>query len=99
MLYREARSSLTDVDAPAAYAEKASESERSFLSAAVARLTDTMEGRAEGQAIPDNVAAAQATVYRAEALRGAIPTGQPKGQGPHLALTARGQRGPRLLLG
>jgi hypothetical protein len=48
-----------------------------------------MERQARGQVTPDNVAAVQATVYRAEALRGAIPTDQLKGSKAPIWLSMR----------
>lgn len=85
--YAETGGSLTDPEALAAYAQDASDSERSFLSAAVGKLAKAIELEAKRGARPDNVAAVQATVYQAEALRGAIPTRQANGTKAHTWLS------------
>lgn len=87
--YAEAGHSLTNPNALARYAQDASASERAFLSAAVTRLTEAIELEVKGQATPENVAAVQAAVYRAEALRGAIETKQPKGTKTHTWLSQK----------
>jgi len=81
--YVEAGHALTDADALAGYALEVGSSTRSFLSAAVTKLAKRIALEAKSRATPDNVAAVQATVYRAEALQKAITTERPKGRRAH----------------
>lgn len=85
--YVNAGNRLTDPEALATYAEDASASARSFLSAAVGKLTRAIEQGVKARATPDNVLEVQATVYRAEALQGAIDCRQPKGSKAHTWLS------------
>ena len=85
--YVEAGHALTDADALARYALEVGSSTRAFLSAAVTKLAKRIALEAKSRATPDNVAAVQATVYRAEALRLAIKTERPKGRRAHTWLT------------
>lgn len=85
--YAETGASLTDPESLTAYARDASDSERSFLSAAVGKLAKAIERDAKRQATPENVAAVQATVYRAQTLRESIPTKQSKGTKAHTWLS------------
>jgi len=87
--YAETGGSLTDPEALARYAAGASDSQRAFLSAAVGKLAKAIEHEAKRGATPENVAAVQATVYRAEALRGAIATKQANGTKAHTWLSQR----------
>jgi integrase len=79
--------SLTDPQALAGYARTVGSSTRAFLSAAVTKLCERIELKAKSQATPDNVAAVQATVYRAEALRQAVHVERLAGQKAHTWLT------------
>jgi integrase len=79
--------SLTDPKALTEYAATVGSSTRAFLSAAVAKLCAAIEVEAKSQATPENVAAVQATVYRAEALREAVTVEASAGQKAHTWLS------------
>jgi integrase len=83
----EAGINLTDPEALAAYAQTLGKSSKSFLKAAIRLWSAGIELQAKGQATPDNVDAIQATVYRIEALNGAIQVESAKGQKAHTWLT------------
>jgi integrase len=83
----EAGINLTDPEALADYAKTLGKSSRSFLKAAIRLWSERIELQAKGQATPDNVDAIQATVYRIEALNGAIQVESAKGQKAHTWLT------------
>jgi len=79
--------SLTDARALADYAARLPKSSRAFLKAAVRLWGDNVALKAKAGATPENAAAVQATVYRIEALNGAIQVEASKGQKAHTWLT------------
>ncbi|MEA3345174.1 MAG: tyrosine-type recombinase/integrase [Chloroflexota bacterium] len=85
--YVEEGGDLTDPHQLTRYAKTVGSSTRAFLSAAVTKLAGQIEQEVKERATPGNVQAVQAAVYRAEALRGAVKTGQPKGQRAHTWLS------------
>jgi integrase len=87
--YLETGGSLTDAEALARYAETLPASGRAFLKAAVGHIAEAIAGHAKGQATPENVSQVQATLYRAEALQGAIQVEKAKGQKAHTWLSQR----------
>jgi integrase len=78
---------LGDPDALNAYAATIGSSSRAFLSAVVAKMTQRLELVAKSGATPANVAAVQATIYRAEALRDAVTVEKPEGTKAHTWLS------------
>jgi len=93
--YVEAGYSLTDPDDMADYAETASASARSFLSAALGKMYDAERQRINGFADPgaENAVELEARMAQAmrklDALRGAIDTSQTKGTKAHTWLSQR----------
>jgi integrase len=85
--YRDAGGDLFDPDQLAEYAQDLPASGRAFLKAAVKLVTDRLAVQVKGMATPENVAAVQATLYRAEALQDAIQTETPKGTKAHIWLS------------
>jgi integrase len=83
----EAGVSLTDPQALARYANEVGTSTRAFLSAAVTKMCEEIEHQAKAQAAPDNVAAVQATIYRAQALQEAVKVQKSEGQKAHTWLS------------
>ncbi len=79
-------SNLADAQALTRYAQGLPVSSRAFLKAAVRLLTDGMATALKGQAMPGNVNAIQAALYRIEALQEAIPVKQHAGQKAHIWL-------------
>ncbi len=79
--------SLTDADALEAHALTLPTSGRSFLKAAVGKLTDRLATQAKRQATPGNLAEVQAGLLRIEALQEAIHVEQPKGDKVHIWLS------------
>lgn len=78
---------LTDAQALGAYALSLPKSSRAFLKAAVKLWGDDLALRAKAGATPENVAAVQATIYRAEALSQVIQVEAAKGQKAHTWLS------------
>lgn len=87
--YLDAGHDLTNMAELANYALTIGSSTRSFLSAAIGKLADSLELMAKRGATPDNINNVTATVYRAQALKGAIKTKQPKGSKAHTWLTQK----------
>jgi integrase len=85
--YQDAGGDLFDPDQLAEYAQELPASGRAFLKAAVKLVTDRLAVQVKGMATPENVAAVQATLYRAEALQDAIQTETPKGTKAHIWLS------------
>jgi len=85
--YQDAGGNLLDAEQLAEYAQGLPASGRAFLKAAVKLVTDRLAVQVKGMATPDNVAAVQATLYRAEALQDAIQTKTPKGTKAHVWLS------------
>jgi integrase len=85
--YTAAGHSLTDPEILSDYARTVGSSTRAFLSAAVAKLCAAIERDAMAQATPENVAAVQATIYRAQALRDAVTVETPAGTKAHTWLS------------
>jgi len=85
--YTGAGHSLTDAEALTRYAATVGNSTRAFLSAAITRFTKQIEQATKSSATPDNVAAVQATLYRAEALRSAVMVEQTSGEKAHTWLS------------
>ena len=75
--------SITDPDALSAYALTVGTSTKSFLKATIAIISKKMTLEAKGSATPENVLAAQAVIYRAEALQSAITVQTHKGTKAH----------------
>lgn len=86
--YLDTGASLTDAAAIEAYALGLPDSGRSFLKAAVRKLTDRLAIQAKRQATPGNLAEVQAGLLRIEALQEAIQVSQPKGEKVHIWLSA-----------
>lgn len=78
---------LLDPEALNEYARTVGTSTRAFLSAAIAKLSREIEHAAKREATPENVAAVQATVYRAEALRDAVTVQRAEGTKVHTWLS------------
>jgi integrase len=85
--YQDAGGDLFDPEQLAGYARDLPASGRSFLKAAVKLVTDRLAVQVKGAATPENVAAVQATLYRAEALQDAIQVSAPRGTKAHLWLS------------
>jgi integrase len=85
----EAGVSLTDPQELNEYARNQGSSTRAFLSAVITKMTRAIEHQAKSGATPDNVAAVQATVYRAEALREAVTAEKNEGQKAHAWLSQK----------
>ncbi len=78
---------LTDPVALAEYANSVGNSTRSFLAAAVTRMTQELELLAKGSVTPDNIDVIQAAVFRAQALQNTIKIRQSQGERAHTWLT------------
>lgn len=85
--YQNAGGNLFDPEQLTEYAQDLPASGRAFLKAAVRLVTDRLAVQVKGMATPENVAAVQATLYRAEALQDAIQTKTPKGTKAHVWLS------------
>lgn len=88
--YLASGAALTDQAALAAYAATLSKSRRGHLKSAVKKWTEAMATAVKGQAMPDNMAAIQATLLRFEALQEATQVAPQKGQKAHTWLSALG---------
>lgn len=86
--YLASGAALTDQAALAAYAATLSKSRRGHLKSAVKKWTEAMATAVKGQAMPDNMAAIQATLLRFEALQEATQVAPQKGQKAHTWLSA-----------
>ena len=85
--YLDTGSSLGDVKALQEYAGTVSKSSRSFLKAAIRLMTMGYEMQLKASATPGNVATIQASLYRLQALNGAIQVQAVKGEEVHTWLT------------
>jgi integrase len=85
--YLDSGGSLSDAEALAAYSQGSSKSGRSFLKAAIKLWGESVALRAKAGATPETVNATQATIYRIEALNGAIRVEATKGNKAHTWLT------------
>lgn len=83
----EAGVNLSDPESLNEYAAGIGSSTRAFLSAVISKLTEEIETRVKAQATPDNVAAVQATIYRAQALREAVKVEKRTGTKAHTWLS------------
>lgn len=83
----EAGVNLADPESLNTYAATVGSSTRGFLSAVITKLTEEIETRAKARATPDNVAAVQATIYRAQALREAVKVEKTEGTRAHTWLS------------
>lgn len=83
----EAGVDLFDPQQLTAYASDLPKSGRAFLKAAIKLVTDKLASQVKGQATPENVAAVQATLYRAEALQDAITVKADSGSKVHIWLS------------
>jgi integrase len=86
-LYLQAGHSLADAEALGSYAGTLSSSGKSFLKAAVRLVTGELVDQLKGGATPANLPAVQASLYRIEALQGAVKVRQPAGRKAHLWLS------------
>ena len=81
--------SITDPKALTAYSLTVGTSTKSFLKATIAIISKKMTLEAKGSATPENVLAAQAMIYRAEALQSAITVQTHKGSKAHAWLSQK----------
>lgn len=87
--YLEAGGSLADGQALVEYARTLGESRRRILKSALSLVSDRLANHIKAAATPANVAQAQATIMRLEALPALVETTTPRGQKAHTWLTPR----------
>ena len=78
-----------DLDALTTYADGLKSSRKSFLKSALRLISEGFEQSAKGRANPENIAQVQASIYRLEAMRGAVKVQAHKGEKAHTWLTQK----------